>query len=74
MDLHSNQAIFDIELALYAGMFGFFFAEGPITCFEEAAEQVDLEKFGRFHRGMVRIFKQILGSNKLSTHDHFHAR
>jgi len=34
-------------------MFGFFFAEGPITCFEEAAAQVDLEKFGRFHRGMV---------------------
>lgn len=35
------------------GMFGFFFAEGPITCFEEAAAQVDLEKFGRFHRGML---------------------
>ena len=34
-------------------MFGFFFAEGPITCFEEAAAQVDLKKFGRFHRGMV---------------------
>lgn len=37
-------------------MFGFFFAEGPITCFEEAAAQVDLEKFGRFHRGMVRRY------------------
>ena len=36
-----------------AGMFGFFFAKGPITCFEEAASQVDLKKFGRFHRGMV---------------------
>ena len=34
-------------------MFGFFFAEGPITCFEEAAAQVDLKKFGRWHRGMV---------------------
>lgn len=35
-------------------MFGFFFAEGPVTCFEEASQQVDLKKFAKFHRGMVR--------------------
>jgi len=34
-----------------SGMFGFFFCEGPVTCFEEA-EQSDLEKFGKWHRGM----------------------
>lgn len=37
----------------FAGMFGFFFAKGPVTCFEEASSQVDVQKFGRFHRGMV---------------------
>lgn len=35
-----------------SGMFGFFFCEGPVTCFEEAKES-DTEKFGRFHRGML---------------------
>jgi len=35
------------------GMFGFFFAEGPITCFEDAAAQADTEKFARWHRGML---------------------
>jgi len=35
-----------------SGMFGFFFCEGPVTCFEEA-EQSDLEKFGKWHRGML---------------------
>ncbi|GMH33787.1 hypothetical protein BSKO_01621 [Bryopsis sp. KO-2023] len=35
------------------GMFGFFFAEGPITCFEEAADQCDTDKFAKWHRGML---------------------
>ena len=35
-----------------AGMFGFFFNKGPVTCFEEA-KQSDTAKFGRFHRGML---------------------
>lgn len=34
------------------GMFGFFFTEGPVTCFEEASNS-DLEKFARWHRGML---------------------
>ena len=34
------------------GMFGFFFCEGPVTCFEEAAAS-DTAKFGRWHRGML---------------------
>ena len=34
-------------------MFGFFFAEGPITCFEEASAQADTEKFARWHRAML---------------------
>lgn len=34
-------------------MFGFFFAKGPITCFEEAQSQSDAKKFGRWHRGML---------------------
>lgn len=35
-----------------SGMFGFFFCEGPVTCFEEATAS-DTEKFGRWHRGML---------------------
>ncbi|KAK9835394.1 hypothetical protein WJX81_006987 [Elliptochloris bilobata] len=35
-----------------SGMFGFFFTEGPVTCFEDA-EKADREKFGRWHRGML---------------------
>ena len=35
-----------------SGMFGFFFCEGPVTCFEEAMA-ADTDKFGRFHRGML---------------------
>ena len=34
-------------------MFGFFFSDVEITCFEEAAEHADLEKFGRWHRMML---------------------
>lgn len=47
--------IFDSNLNLYVlvGMFGFFFGKGPITCFEEAAENCDTEKFARWHRGML---------------------
>lgn len=35
-----------------SGMFGFFFTEGPVTCFEEA-EKSDTAKFAKFHRGML---------------------
>ncbi len=34
------------------GMFGFFFTEGPVNCFEDA-EKADMAKFGRWHRGML---------------------
>ncbi|XP_078433729.1 glutamate-1-semialdehyde 2,1-aminomutase, chloroplastic-like [Wolffia australiana] len=34
------------------GMFGFFFAEGPVANFEDAKKS-DTAKFGRFHRGML---------------------
>jgi glutamate-1-semialdehyde 2,1-aminomutase len=33
-------------------MFGMFFHPGPITNFEDA-KGADLEKFSRFHRGML---------------------
>lgn len=36
-----------------AGMFGFFFAKGPITCFEDAQAQADTAQFAKFHRGML---------------------
>lgn len=36
-----------------SGMFGFFFAPGPITCFEDVAEQQDFEKFKKYHRAML---------------------
>jgi len=35
-----------------SGMFGFFFCEGPVTCFEDA-EASDREKFGKWHRMML---------------------
>lgn len=34
------------------GMFGFFFTEGPVTCFADAKKS-DLKKFGKFHRAML---------------------
>eukprot|EP01023_Acetabularia_acetabulum_P011659 TRINITY_DN1541_c0_g1_i7.p1 TRINITY_DN1541_c0_g1~~TRINITY_DN1541_c0_g1_i7.p1 ORF type:complete len:464 (-),score=106.15 TRINITY_DN1541_c0_g1_i7:108-1499(-) len=34
------------------GMFGFFFREGPVSCFEEASKS-DTAKFARWHRGML---------------------
>lgn len=34
------------------GMFGFFFAAGPVRNFEEA-KRADAAKFGRFHRAML---------------------
>jgi glutamate-1-semialdehyde 2,1-aminomutase len=34
-------------------MFGFFFCEGPITNYEQAAEKADTAKFARFHRAML---------------------
>lgn len=36
----------------FAGMYGFFFVEGEVSNFEEAAKQ-DTAKFGRWHRGML---------------------
>jgi glutamate-1-semialdehyde 2,1-aminomutase len=35
-----------------SGMFGFFFTAGPVHCFEDAKAS-DVQKFGRFHRGML---------------------
>lgn len=34
-------------------MFGFFFCEGPVTCFEEASAKADTDKFAHWHRGML---------------------
>ncbi|OSX81563.1 hypothetical protein BU14_0014s0112 [Porphyra umbilicalis] len=36
-----------------SGMFGFFFAKGPITSFEDVAEQQDFDKFKKYHRAML---------------------
>lgn len=35
-----------------SGMFGFFFTEGPVKCFKDAATS-DTEKFKKWHRGML---------------------
>ncbi|GAB4147054.1 MAG: glutamate-1-semialdehyde 2,1-aminomutase [Cyanobacteria bacterium J069] len=35
-----------------SAMFGFFFAAGPVHNYEDA-KKADLQKFGRFHRGML---------------------
>lgn len=35
-----------------SGMFGFFFTEGPVNCFADAAKS-DKDKFGRWHRAML---------------------
>ena len=35
-----------------SGMFGFFFTAGPVHSYEDA-KQCDLNKFARFHRGML---------------------
>ena len=35
-----------------SGMFGMFFTEGPVHNYDDA-KQSDLEKFSRFHRGML---------------------
>ncbi len=35
------------------GMWGFFFGEGPITCFEDVKEKCDFDKFARYHRAML---------------------
>lgn len=36
-----------------AGMFGFFFSEHPITCFEDAAKHADGARFAKYHRMML---------------------
>lgn len=35
------------------GMWGFFFCEGPVRCFEDAAARADTALFARFHRAML---------------------
>ncbi|TFJ80855.1 hypothetical protein NSK_007810 [Nannochloropsis salina CCMP1776] len=35
-----------------SGMFGFFFTEGPVRCFTDAAKS-DTAKFAKWHRGML---------------------
>mmetsp|Transcript_10182 Transcript_10182/g.15232 ORF Transcript_10182/g.15232 Transcript_10182/m.15232 type:complete len:507 (-) Transcript_10182:169-1689(-) len=35
-----------------SGMFGFFFAKGPVNCFADASKS-DTEKFAKWHRGML---------------------
>lgn len=35
-----------------SGMFGFFFTDGPVTCFADATKS-DTEKFAKWHRGML---------------------
>lgn len=35
-----------------AGMFGFFFCEGPVTCFADASKS-DTQKFAKWHRMML---------------------
>jgi len=35
-----------------SGMFGFFFTDGPVKCFADAAKS-DTDKFARWHRGML---------------------
>ena len=34
-------------------MFGFFFCEGPVTCFADATKS-DTEKFAKWHRMMLK--------------------
>ncbi|CAK8998037.1 unnamed protein product [Durusdinium trenchii] len=36
-----------------SGMFGFFFCEGPVTCFADATKS-DTEKFAKWHRMMLQ--------------------
>ena len=36
-----------------AGMFGFFFSEHPITCFEDASKYSNSERFAKYHRAML---------------------
>lgn len=36
-----------------SGMWGLFFCEGPVSCFEDVKENCDFDKFARWHRGML---------------------
>lgn len=36
-----------------SGMWGLFFCEEPVTCFEDVKEKCDFDKFARYHRGML---------------------
>jgi glutamate-1-semialdehyde 2,1-aminomutase len=31
-------------------MFGFFFCDGPVSCYEDVDGKADTAKFARFHR------------------------
>ncbi len=33
-----------------SGMFGFFFCDGPVTCYEDVDGKADTAKFAKFHR------------------------
>jgi glutamate-1-semialdehyde 2,1-aminomutase len=36
-----------------SGMWGLFFCEGPVNCFEDVRDNCDFAKFARWHRGML---------------------
>ena len=36
-----------------SAMWGLFFGEGPMTCFEDVRDKCDFDKFARWHRGML---------------------
>lgn len=36
-----------------SAMWGMFFCNGPVTCFEDVKEKCDFDKFSRYHRGML---------------------
>lgn len=36
-----------------SAMWGLFFCEGPITCFEDVKDNCDFDKFARYHRAML---------------------
>lgn len=36
-----------------SAMWGLFFCDGPVSCFEDVKEKCDFDKFSRWHRGML---------------------
>lgn len=35
------------------GMWGMFFCDGPVACFEDVKDKCDFDKFAKYHRGML---------------------